>query len=212
MSKKSSLGFYRRLNPAGRLGLWALPILVVVIALFFSLWEPAEVNGVGFPGLQRVSLNSEENIVRLGPEGRSPGELREGYFPPSKAVTEVVLQRLSELRATYKQLGPGLEVVAEKPEQEQGHVAHSLTALLSTYNLSQPSQPENFEGVSAKAPLSIYCSPNDTDLAYKFLSAIAPYINGKAEILVNSRNSPGRLKLFIHGSVKFGEGDVAVFE
>ncbi|WIO75562.1 hypothetical protein QP938_06590 [Porticoccaceae bacterium LTM1] len=181
----------------------------MVVTLYFLMWEPANVDGMAYPDLHRVMESS--NILRLGPESAQDRELVQKYTAPSKAITEIVLQRLSELRATYKQLGPALEVVPTDSDEHQ-RVADSITNLLGTYNLSSSVKPKAHEIPPAELPLILYCSTKDMDLAYKFLSAIAPYIHGAAVIMTDPEYSPGRMRLFIQGTVYFSDNGVAVFE
>lgn len=202
------LQFYRKLHPAGRLGIWGLLILIATGVVFFAVSNNEGIDDADFPGVVTLTDAGEMHVVQLGPTDEAAPYDR--YQPVTAQVRDRVLQRLGEFRAAYKQLGPRVAVEVAPGEAAHRQVAQGLIEMLARYGMNAPAAATDREA-AAKQPIILYCSPEDLPVAYALLSAVAPYIRGNVAIIKDRAYPASRMRLRLQGTLRFTEAGAAVF-
>lgn len=203
------LKFYRNLHPAGRLGLWGLPVLLLGIALLVvEMGKPELPRATNYPGLAAPNATENPFVVRLGQADRRAQQT--SYRPVATSVHDQLAQRLFELDILYQQLSLNIDVHAvENPDLQQ--VARQLNDLLITYELGS-------SGIAAPRPTAVdtpavlYFAAREANIAFAFLSAISPYIHTLVTLVEDPDLAAGRMQLHLLAAPRFAEDGTVVLD
>lgn len=204
------VAYYRRLNYWGRVGAWGLIAAILAIILYFAVligtddarWAEE------FPRVVVLDVGDKTNRVRLTSDIRGP--VYDQYQPLSSEVRDQVIQQLGEFRAKYKQLWPTITIQSNPDNRLVHQVAQTLAPMLARYDLGQLVATSDLE--DTEQPLTLWCSPNNIPVAYTFLSAIAPYIQGELILIKDPSYSAARMKLQLRGTPRFNQNGSVVFD
>lgn len=188
--------FYKNLHPAGRLGLWGLPVMVLVVTLLIvELRQPDVPDASGFRDLVSLKDTGNSHKVSLGEPLDNQPQYND-YRSISTITRSRVLQRFSELRALYKQLSLNISIHIVDDDSGLQQTAHQLNEMLAIYNLGT-ARVKKSEVANLDMPLVLYCAQREVSIAFAFLSAIAPYIHSQATVIETPQLSPGQMQLHL---------------
>ena len=187
---------------------WIVPAVVLLALLLILVFG----NGDGplAPDIETVERSPEHEIIRIGST--------EGYadLQPSATLSEerrqAVLQNLSELRAEYKLVGPGVITTADKGNEAGRQLARTVGTLLANYNLGQfragVQPPLAAPGATG---VIVYARPKDAVIARAVVRSISPLLIGNVTLVFADDLKTGDLLLVVAGIPGFTTEGVAVF-
>lgn len=204
------VAYYRSLNYWGRVGAWGLGAAILAIILYFtySMGTDNAQWAEEFPRVVVLEMGDKTHRVRLTSDIRGP--VYDQYQPLSGEVRDQVVRQLGEFRAKYKQLWPAITIESNPDNRTVHQVAQTLAQMLARFNLGQLVAAGDLEDTGQ--PLTLWCSPDNIPVAYTFLSAIAPYIQGELILIKDPSYSAARMKLQLQDTPRFNQNGSVVFD
>ena len=183
---------------------WMAPAVVALALLLVFLFGNDKT--LPSPSFAVIEDSQLSQVIRLGEDGVSTSP---SYVPPSSDIRKATLQNLSEFRATYKIVGPGITIVSTGKNPANNRLVNTLEGMLAHYNLSKDRVPETIP--DSEYALTVYARKSDVVMTHKLLKAISPMVRGKVGVIFDNELAAGQLLVLISAPAQYSDDGAAYF-
>ncbi|TNE78087.1 MAG: hypothetical protein EP334_05550 [Gammaproteobacteria bacterium] len=183
---------------------WIAPAIVAVALIIVYFFGEKDT----FPDTRFAVIEASGfgQVIQLG---KTEEATSESYVPPASKIREATLQNLSEFRAEYKVVSPGIALLATGDSPANTQLLNTLGGMLSHYHLREDQSPDNLS--SSEYALTLYVREKDVTMTHKLIMALSPMIRGNVAIIFHNELAAGQVILAIADDAAYSNDGVAYF-